>query len=119
MRTDSANAKRTAKESFLSILIYKGRFCALAALASGALCAFSGCAALNENPNNDRFWFPTLRAPSAEERAMRASTFPDGGDPYINANIGPRSLSTRPIGWEVQRSFPSQVYDVHPDVDYD
>ncbi|MBQ5788661.1 MAG: hypothetical protein IIW01_00085 [Thermoguttaceae bacterium] len=119
MRTDSANAKRTAKESFLSILIYKGRFCALAALASGALCALSGCQALNENPNNDRFWFPTLRAPSAEERAMRASTFPDGGDPYINANIGPRSLSTRPIGWEVQRSFPSQVYDVHPDVDYD
>ncbi|MBQ6827861.1 MAG: hypothetical protein IJO46_07585 [Thermoguttaceae bacterium] len=119
MRTDSANANRTAKKSFLSILIYRGRFCACAALASAALCGVSGCAALNENPNNDRFWFPTLRAPSAQERAMRASTFPDGGDPYMNANIGPKSLSTRPIGWEEQRSFPSQVYDVHPDVDYD
>jgi hypothetical protein len=119
MRTDSANAKRPAKEPFLSILIYRGRFCVFAALVAGGLGGFSGCKALNENPNNDRFWFPTLRAPSAEERAMRASTFPDGGDPYVNANIGPKSLSTRPIGWEVQRSFPSQVYDVHPDVDYD
>lgn len=119
MRTDSANAKRTAKRSFLSILIYRARFGVLAALASGILGGLSGCASLNENPNNDRFWFPTLRAPSAQERAMRAATFPDGGDPYMNANIGPKSLSTRPIGWEVQRSFPSQVYDVHPDVDYD
>ena len=119
MRTDSANAKQMKKTPFLSILIYRGWRAAFATLALGTVCGAAGCAALNENPNNDRFWFPTLRAPSAEERAMRASTFPDGGDPYINANVGPRSLSTRPIGWEVQRSFPSQVYDVHPDVDYD
>jgi hypothetical protein len=119
MRTDSANAKQTNKTPFLSILINNGWRAAFATVALGTVFGGAGCAALNENPNNDRFWFPTLRAPSAEERAMRASTFPDGGDPYMNANIGPRSLSTRPIGWEVQRSFPSQVYDVHPDVDYD
>ena len=84
-----------------------------------ALALAAGCKALNENPNNDRFWFPTLCPPSAQEREARAATFLDGGDPYLDAQVGPRSFDTRPRGWEVSRSRTSYVSNVAPDVDYD
>jgi len=71
--------------------------------------SFCGCKSLNENPANERFWFPTLEPPSKAEKAARASNFPDGGDPFVDAEVGPRSFNTRPRGWEIQRSKTTDV----------
>ncbi len=68
-----------------------------------------GCKSLNENPKNERFWFPTLEPPSKAEKAARAANFPDGGDPFVDAEVGPRSFNTRPRGWEIQRSKTADV----------
>lgn len=64
----------------------------------------AGCKTLNEDPNNKWCWFPTLLPPSKEEREARAKTFPDGGDPYVDAEVGPKCFDTRPRGWDVSRS---------------
>lgn len=104
------------EKNAISPLIYKAIFGAAATTA--ILSAFAGCAALNENPNNDRYWFPTLRPYTDAERAARAQTFPDGGDPYCDAEVGPRSISPRPFGWDVQRSktyATGNVFPVKPD----
>lgn len=115
-RNASSGVSVPNEKNAISPLIYRAIF-GVAATTVGF--AFVGCAALNENPNNDRFWFPTLRAPSAEERAARARTFPEGGDPYCDAEVGPRSISPRPFGWDVQRSKPStsQPLPVLPEVE--
>ena len=76
---------------------------AFIATAFAALATSCGCKAWNENPNNKRFWFPTLCPPSREEQELRAMNFPEGGDPYVDAEVGPRSLATRPRGWDMQR----------------
>lgn len=78
-----------------------------------------GCRALNENPNNKRYWFPTLAVPTAEEKAARAYNFPEGGDPYVDAQVGPKSFDTRPRGWDVQRGKTANTLGVLPDVSYD
>ncbi|MBQ9372081.1 MAG: hypothetical protein IJU03_07815 [Thermoguttaceae bacterium] len=75
-----------------------------------------GCKAMNENPNNDRIWFPTLAPPSATEREARSRHFLDGGDPYLDAQVGPRSLDTRPRSWDISRSRTSATLGVAPDV---
>ena len=70
-----------------------------------AIASFAvGCKALNEDPRNERIWFPTLCPPSQAERELRARTFPEGGDPYLDAQVGPRSFDTRPRGWDISRS---------------
>lgn len=62
-----------------------------------------GCKTLNEDPNNNRFWFPTIMPPSKKERELR-NRYAEGGDPYVDANSGPRSFNTRPRGCTDQRS---------------
>ncbi len=114
-RSESA-ARNADVSNAISPLIYRAIFgvAATAAIFS----AFSGCAALNEDPNNDRYWFPTLRPYTEEERAARARTFPEGGDPYCDAEVGPRSISPRPFGWDVQRSktySSTAVFPVKPE----
>ena len=76
----------------------------------------AGCKAMNENPNNDRVWFPTLAPPSSAEREARSRHFLDGGDPYLDAQVGPRSLDTRPRTWDISRSRTSATLGVAPDV---
>lgn len=63
-----------------------------------------GCKSLNKDPKNDRIWFPTLDPPSKAEKSARAINFPEGGDPFVDAEVGPRSFNTRPRGWDIQRS---------------
>ncbi len=71
--------------------------------------ALCGCKSLNENPKNERFWFPTLEPPSKAEKAARSASFPDGGDPFVDAEVGPRSFNTRPRSWDIQRSKTTDV----------
>ena len=92
------------------------RFATLALLAGAATLLGAGCKAMNENPNNERFWFPTLAPPTAAEREARASKFLDGGDPYLDAQVGPRSFDTRPRTWDISRSRTSQVVGEAPDI---
>jgi len=84
-------------------------------LLGAALC---GCKSLNYNPKNDRFWFPTLEPPSNVEKAARAANFPDGCDPFVDAEVGPRSFNTRPRGWEIQRSKTTEVLGGSSNLDY-
>ncbi len=77
------------------------------------------CKALNESPNNKKFWFPTIAPPTEKEKAMRRANFPEGCDPFVDANVGPRSFDTRPAGWRDQRSKTSDVFGAYPDVSYD
>ena len=91
---------------------------ALIALACGSSMLATGCRALNENPEVG-CWFPTLIPPSDGEKRARALRFPEGGDPYVDAQVGPRSFDTRPKGWDVQRSKVSNTLGVLPDVSYD
>ena len=88
-------------------------------LAAPFLVAFPSCKALNESPNNTRYWFPTLAPPTKKEQEMRRRHFPEGCDPYVDANVGPRSFDTRPRGWYDQRAKTSDVLGEYPDVDYD
>ena len=78
-----------------------------------------GCKSLNEDPRNERFWFPTLEPPSQQEREARSRTFVDGGDPYVDAQVGPRSLDTRPRGWDISRSRTAACLNVAPDINED
>ena len=71
--------------------------------------SFCGCKSLNDDPRNDRYWFPTLEPPSKAEKAARAMNFPDGGDPFVDAEVGPRSFNTRPRGWDIQRAKTTDV----------
>lgn len=105
MNTTDDNRGNMARRTFLS-----------AALATLALSC--GCKALNENPKNTRYWFPALCPPSREERELRAKNFPEGGDPYVDAEVGPKSISARPRGWDIQRSKTSTTFGVVPD-DYE
>lgn len=88
------------------------------ALTSATLNAI-GCKTLNEDPRNQRIWFPTLAPPTKKEREMRNHNFPEGGDPYVDANVGPRSFDTRPRGWTDQRAKTHDVTNTYPDVYYD
>ncbi|MBR6388479.1 MAG: hypothetical protein IKS14_09510 [Thermoguttaceae bacterium] len=88
-------------------------FCALAFVPTLALCV--GCKSLNEDPKNDRIWFPTLCPPSESEKAARARTFPEGGDPYLDAQVGPKSFDTRPRGWDISRSRTASSFGELPD----
>lgn len=76
-----------------------------------------GCRAMNEDRNNTCVWFPTLFPPTDEEEAARRVNFPEGGDPFVDAEVGPRSFNTRPRGCEFQRSKTADVLGVYPDVD--
>lgn len=82
-------------------------------------CALPACKAMNESPNNKHYWFPTLAPPTKLEREMRQYNYPEGGDPYVDANVGPRSFDTRPRGWTDQRSKTTEVTGEYPDVVYD
>ena len=95
------------------------RRAALSYLSGALTLGLVGCKSLNDDPNNTRFWFPTLLPPTKEERDARASQFPDGGDPYLDAEVGPRSLNTRPRGWADSRSRTSNSFGVVPDVEED
>lgn len=83
------------------------------------IASFSGCKAMNESPKNERFWFPTIAPPTPKEQEMRRHNYPEGADPFVDANVGPRSFDTRPRGWQDQRSKPSDVFGTYPDVYYD
>lgn len=91
----------------------------VALLAVLILTPFSGCKALNESPRNERFWFPTLAPPTKKEQEMRRYNYPEGGDPFVDASVGPRSFDTRPRGWTDQRSKTSDVLGTYPDVSYE
>ena len=91
---------------------------AFIATAFAALAASCGCKSLNENAENIRFWFPSLVPPSREERELREQNFPEGGDPYVDAEVGPKSISARPRGWDMQRPRTSTTFGVVPD-DYE
>ena len=72
-----------------------------------------------ESPQNERFWFPTLAPPTQKEREMRSYNYPEGGDPFVDAEVGPKTFNTRPRGWFDQRSKTSDVLREYPDVEYD
>lgn len=97
----------------------KARRAALMALLASLLAACPSCKSLNESPNNTRYWFPTLAPPTKAEQDMRRYNYPEGGDPFVDANVGPRSFNTRPRGWEDQRSKTSDVVGQYPDVVYE
>jgi hypothetical protein len=103
---------RAAKTSWLLTL-------SALALTAFLLVSFSGCKTLNESPDNDRIWFPTLSPPTKKEQEMRRHNYPEGGDPYVDANVGPRTFDTRPRGWTDQRAKTSDVMGAYPDVNYD
>ncbi|MBQ1864298.1 MAG: hypothetical protein II561_08725 [Thermoguttaceae bacterium] len=96
----------------------KGRVRAAAGLLLAAL-LLPGCKTLNESPQNERFWFPTLAPPTQKEREMRSYNYPEGGDPFVDAEVGPKTFNTRPRGWFDQRSKTSDVLREYPDVEYD
>ena len=68
----------------------KWRVCAAGILLAGLL--LPGCKTLNESPQNERFWFPTLAPPTQKEREMRSYNYPEGGDPFVGAEVGPKTL---------------------------
>ena len=96
----------------------KGRVRAAAGLLLAAL-LLPGCKTLNESPQNELFWFPTLAPPTQKEREMRSYNYPEGGDPFVDAEVGPKTFNTRPRGWFDQRSKTSDVLREYPDVEYD
>ena len=50
---------------------------------------------------------------------MRSYNYPEGGDPFVDAEVGPKTFNTRPRGWFDQRSKTSDVLREYPDVEYD
>ena len=86
----------------------KGRARAAAGLLLAAL-LLPGC----------KTWFPTLAPPTQKEREMRSYNYPEGGDPFVDAEVGPKTFNTRPRGWFDQRSKTSDVLREYPDVEYD
>ncbi|MBQ9874080.1 MAG: hypothetical protein IJM30_06425 [Thermoguttaceae bacterium] len=103
----------------MNFKVSRRRSVGLLLLATALLVSFPSCKTLNESPKNERFWFPTLMPPTQKEREMRAYNYPEGGDPYVDANVGPRSFNTRPRGWADQRSKTADVMGEYPDVNYD
>ena len=83
------------------------------------LLSFTGCKMLNESPKNNRIWFPTIAPPTKKEQEMRRYNYPEGGDPYLDSNVGPKMFDTRPRGWTDQRSKTAEVLGEYPDVNYD
>lgn len=79
------------------------QFCRVCFAALASALVLPGCKTLNEDPKNDRFWFPTIAPPSKKERELRGR-YAEGGDPYVDANVGPKSFNTRPKGCTDQRS---------------
>lgn len=88
------------------------------AAAIGALLAPTGCQSLNENPNNKHYWFPALFPPSREEKEARDNVFHGNADPYLDAEVGPRSFNTRPRGWEFQRERSASMQDMYTSEGY-
>ncbi|MDO5554868.1 MAG: hypothetical protein Q4G68_14015 [Planctomycetia bacterium] len=94
----------------------RGRFC-LGAMVVGlllaSLIASVGCESLNQDQNNKRWWFPSLQSPGYLNPDHELYT-PEGSDPYMDATVGPKSLQSRPPGYEVPRSRVQQLMDSQP-----
>ncbi|MGI5831342.1 MAG: hypothetical protein ACOX6D_02250 [Thermoguttaceae bacterium] len=73
-----------------------------------ALLGAAGCQSLNDDPNNTRVWFPSLVAPGHLNPAHEKG-YPDGTDPYPNANIGTDSMQMRPHGYDMPRNWNANV----------
>ena len=67
-----------------------------------------GCQNLNEDVNNKCVWFPSFVEPGYLN-PYHESGYPDGTDPFPNANIGPKSLQARPFGYDLPRSWNADV----------
>ena len=73
-----------------------------------ALLGAAGCQSLNDDPNNRCCWFPSLIAPGYLNPTHEKG-YPDGTDPYPNANIGTRDMQMRPRGYDMPRSWNADV----------
>ncbi len=78
------------------------------AILATALLGAAGCQSLNDDPNNRCCWFPSLIAPGYLNPAHEKG-YPDGTDPYPNANIGTRGMQMRPRGYDMPRSWNADV----------
>ena len=67
-----------------------------------------GCESMNNDPKNTCVWFPSLIAPGYLNPAHEKG-YPDGTDPYPNANIGTSSMQMRPQGYDMPRSWNAEV----------
>ena len=67
-----------------------------------------GCQSLNDNLNNKRVWFPSFVEPGYLNPAHE-NGYPDGTDPYPNANIGTSSFQSRPYGYDLPRNWNAEV----------
>lgn len=72
-----------------------------------------GCESLNQDQNNKRWWFPSLQTPGHLNPDHELYT-PEGSDPFMDPTIGPKSLQSRPPGYEVPRSRVQQLMDSQP-----
>lgn len=73
----------------------------------------SGCETMNNNPENKRFWYPSLQTPNyLNEEAQ--SVYTEGCDPYLDPTVGPRSLQARGAGYDLPRSRTTQILGSQP-----